>query len=1230
MTDAGDNRGAAIAVIGLALRVPGAPDAGAFWRNLMAGVESIRRFTPDELVAAGLPRALVEAPDYVPAKGWLAEADCFDAAFFGIPPRSAAQMDPQARLFLECAWQALEDAGCTVEQAGRRIGVFAGGAAMSSYYHTHLLADAETRAGADPFQLFLLNQPAALPTQVAFRLNLTGPALALQTACSTGLAAVAVACQNLIDLQCDVALAGAAALSLPLVDGYRHLAGSILSPDGHCRPFDAAAAGTVPGNGVGAVVLKRLDEALAEGDRIDAVIRGFAMNNDGRDKIGFTAPSAAGQAQAIADALAMAELPPATIGYLEAHGTATALGDAIELAALRQVFADAPAGACALGSVKGNIGHLDAAAGIAGLIKAVLALREGALPPSLHFQAANPELRLAGSPFRVQATARGWPRGTVPRRAGVSSFGMGGTNVHVVLEEGPRPKAAVEALRIQVLPLSAASPAALARNAAALAAHLEAGDDLAAVAATLQGRQALPRRLAVAAASPAEAARRLRSAIGMEAEAGAPVFLFPGQGAQHAGMAAGLARELPVFRDALEVASAGFAARGVALHAPLCAAHDDAAANAALVQTALAQPALFAVEYALARQALAWGLRPVACLGHSIGEYAALCLAGVLTLEDVLTVVVARGRLMQALPPGGMLSVRLDEAALRPLLPHGVEIAAINAPDLLVVSGPAGPLAAAQAAIEAAGGLCRPLRTSHAFHSAMMAPAEAAFRAVLRGIDFRPPEIPIVANLTGTWLSADEAMDPETWVRQLGAPVRFAEGVACLLTAGHRQALELGPGSALTTLFARQGGQAAPLLAPPQGGDDLQAALQALGQAWARGASPDWDGLWPAGRPTRVPLPPYSFERARHWVEAPGAVAPAPAPDVTSADGDGLEDRVIALWQRHLGHAAIGPEDDFHRLGGDSLLAVRLAADLNRACGGDLKPHDLLSHPTPRRLARRLSEGRDEAAAPTRVLLRPGQPGVAPLVLFHAVGGTVNLYADLVAALDPALPVVAFQSPLVAGGSAGPSSVEGMASDYLAAMGPRGKGPWRLAGSSFGGMLAFEAARQLIAAGESVELLALLDTPGPGDLPRELADDAEVLSYIARILGRPLEAAALRALAPEAMLGRFVAVLAERLPPGITGAEFAVYLAAFKLNTAAMRAYDPPPVAGLPRIGFFKARERDGDTPALPERAWQRLLGPDALEVIEVAGGHLSMMQAGRIDTVAAWLGDHLKLPAAA
>jgi len=1228
--------GADIAVIGLAARLPGAEDAEAFWDNLLRGVESIARYTPDELAAAGIPAALAAAADYVPAKGALADADCFDAAFFGIPPRTAALMDPQHRLFLECAWQALEDAGYPAEPQGQRIGVFAGGAAISSYYHENLLPGA---AGADPFQLFLLNQPAALPTQVAYRLNLTGPALAVQTACSTGLAAVAVACQNLIDLQCDLAVAGAVALSLPLAHGYRYHPGSILSADGHCRPFDADAGGTVPGNGVGAVVLKRLADAQADGDRIDAIIRGYAMNNDGRAKAGFTAPSVAGQAQAIADALAMAALTPGDFGYIEAHGTATSLGDAIELEALRQVFAGAPAASCALGSVKGNIGHLDAAAGIAGLIKAVLVLREGRLPPSLHFRQPNPALRLERSPFTVQAQAAAWPAQRRPRCAGVSSFGVGGTNVHVVLQEGPAAAAAPRSLPLQLLPLSAATPAALRRLARSLAARLRApqAPSLAAVAATLQsGRKAQAQRLAVVAATPAEAADRLSAADEGVAggEASLPVFLFPGQGAQHAGMARAL-NALPSFAEPLGRALDGFAALGIDLRPLLEASRDSAEANRRLHETALAQPAIFAVEYALAQAFLASGIRPAACLGHSLGEYTALCIAGVLDLDATLRLVAERGRLMQATPQGRMLSVRLGEAALRELLPPAVEIAALNAPDLTVIAGPAAAVEQAAEAIAKAGGLCRPLRSGHAFHSATMQPVEAPLRALLETLPLRAPSVPLVGNVGGGWVGEAESRSPAYWAQQVRAPVRFADGVATLLAAGHRRFVELGPPSGLATLVARQSADARcwTALAPAAADDDLRAFLDSLAGLWAEGLQPAWDVLWPEGRPARVPLPPYPFDRQRHWIDAPGAAvaadgeaaAAAPAGAPVPAERREAEREVIALWREHLGHPSIAAEDDFHRLGGDSLLAVQLVAALNRRFHAALQPHDLLRHSTPRRLASRLLQREKSVAADapfSRVMLRDGETGTAPLVLFHAVGGTVNLYAELVAALPPAVPVVAFQSPSLAGGAPGPRTVEAMARDYLADLIPlQPRGPFRLAGASFGGMLAFEAARQLVDRGERVELLALLDTPAPGELPRMLADDAEVLSYIARILGRPVAAEVLRPLEATARLERFIAALAERLPPGMTPAAFAVYLEAFKLNTEAMRAYRPRRAAGLPRVLFLKAAERDADTAPNPEQAWQRLLGERAIDVEVVPGSHLTMLQGDHARRLAARLG---------
>ena len=788
---------------------------------------------------------------------------------------------------------------------------------------------------------------------------------------------------------------------------------------------------------------------------------------------------------------------------------------------------------------------------------------------------------------------------------------MGGTNVHVVVEEAPVHSTTPVALPVQVLPLSASTPAALQRLAGRLAARIEGRRDLAVAGGRLDPAIRSPRFAAPLVRrrpNVAEAVERLSEAAAASATQTAdPVFLFPGQGAQHAGMAVELARYLPAFRAPLDEACDGLAALGVDLRPLLEANRDDPEANRRLMATELAQPALFAVGYALARLFQSWGIQPSACLGHSVGEYAAACIAGVVDLKSALRLVVARGLIMQALPPGDMLSVRLDEADLRPLLPSGVEIAALNAPGLTVIAGPADAIATAAAAIKAAGGLSRPLRTSHAFHSAMMEPALEPFMDALRDTELHPPAIPMASNLTGAWLDDAQAVDPAFWARQVRAPVRFSDGVATLLEAGHCCFLELGPGSGLGTLVLRQGRADTTVmatLAPVQEDDDLETALQALGRLWSLGAAPDWRTLWPDGTPQRIPLPPYPFERVRHWIDAPGATAATPVaaeiedepvPDVATG-----ETAVIALWQRHLGHDVIDPDDDYHVLGGDSLLAVRLVADLNRRFGADLQPHDLLTYATPRRLARRLDQGGDQMAAPfARVMLREGKPGNLPLVLFHAVGGTVNFYQDLATALDPAMPVVAFQSKALSGGVVADLSVEAMTSDYLAALAPvQPRGPYRLAGSSFGGMLAFEAARQLIAAGEQVELLAMMDTPGPGDLPREMADDAELLSYIARLLGRPMASDDLRTLAPRDQLERFVAALAERLPSGMTADEFAVYLDVFKSNTAAMRAYKPEPGGHVPKILFFKARERDADTPAEPECAWQNTARP------RCAGGH--------------------------
>jgi amino acid adenylation domain-containing protein len=957
----------AVAVIGMAGRFPGAPDLDAFWRNLADGVESIRFFSPEELREAGWSPELTGRPDFVPARGALEGIDRFDAAFFGIPPREAELMDPQQRLFLECAWEALEDAGCDPGGYEGSIGLYAG---VSQSAYARLLAG---RPDVDGFQAGM-NDKDFLATRASFRLNLRGPSVVVQTACSTSLVAVHLACQALVGAECDVALAGGSSVGVPQVGGYVHQEGGIASPDGHCRAFDARARGTVGGSGVGVVVLKRLEDALRDGDPVRAVIRGSALNNDGALKAGYTAPSADGQARVIAEALSVAGVPPETVSYVEAHGTATEIGDPTEVAALVRAMGDRPAGAprCALGSVKTNVGHLDAAAGVAGLVKTVLALEHRQLPPSLHFREPNPGLELEGTSFYVAASLHDWETGGPPRRAGVSSFGIGGTNAHVVLEEAPEPEPSEPARRWQLLALSARTPAALERAAERLRAHLAARPEqpLADVAWTLQaGRRAFPHRRAVVCRSHEEAIAALAPGEAGRAAAGtapspAPevAFLFPGQGAQHVGMARETYREEPVFREQLDRCAEilrprlGLDLRDVIFPAP----GGEAAAAEALEGTALAQPALFAVEYSLARLWESRGVRPAAMLGHSIGEYVAAALAGVFRLEDALALVAARGRLMAEAPAGRMLAVPLPEADARALLGTELSLAAVNGPAACVVSGPAAAVEALRAELAGRGIESRPLRTSRAFHSAMMDPVLERFRAEVARLPLRAPEVPFLSNLSGTWITPEEATDPDYWARHLRGTVRFADGAAELLREPGRVLLEVGPGRTLASLARRQGEAArgrtiaASLPHPAHGGaGEGETLAAALGALWCAGVEVDWPGLHAGERRRRVSLPTYPFERRRFWIEplntAPAAApredtTPIPGPSMTvrhhaPADRPARRERIAAAltdtFARLLGVGAadVAPGTAFLELGVDSLLLLQASRALEEGFG---------------------------------------------------------------------------------------------------------------------------------------------------------------------------------------------------------------------------------------------------------------------------------------------------------
>jgi acyl transferase domain-containing protein/acyl carrier protein len=886
-----------IAIVGMSGRFPGADDLGQFWANLRDGVESISRFTEADLAEAGIPPAMAQQPGFVNAGGVLHDAELFDASFFGFSAREAEVLDPQQRVFIECAWHAVEDAGYDPHAYPGAIGVFAG-AAMSSYLF-NILSNQEVMGLVGPYQVLLGNDKDHLATHVSYKLDLKGPALTVQTACSTSLVAVCLACQSLLDGQCDMALAGGVSIKVPQKTGYVYQEGMINSPDGHCRPFDASARGTVGGNGVGIVVLKRLADARDDRDHIRAVIRGSAVNNDGSLKVGYTAPSVEGQAEVVATAQAMAGVSPDTISYVETHGTATALGDPVEIAALTQAFRAGTArrGFCAIGSVKSNIGHLDPASGIAGLIKTALMLEHQWLPPSLHYSIPNPQIDFAGSPFYVNTTSQAWGAPDGPRRAGVSSFGIGGTNAHVVLEEGPEPDGA-PGRSGQLVVLSARSGPALDAVAAKLVDHLRRAPaaNLADVCYTAQvGRRQFDHRLMVAADSREDAIAALEAPDGGRVQRAVRtgdrdhvVFMFSGQGSQYVNMGRDLYEREETFRTWMDHCASSLAPLlGLDLRSLLYPDGDGGeAADRRLTQTEYAQPALFAVEYALAQLWIEWGVRPAAMIGHSIGEYVAACLAGVFSLDDALELVAARGHLMHLMPAGAMLAVTAPPPEIETLLGDDVDLAAINAPSQCVVSGPTAAIAALEERLAAAGLPARRLQTSHAFHSRTMDPVLAPFREAVSRIELKPPSIPFSSNVSGGWITAEAATDPAYWAHHLRQPVRFGDGLAMALERPGALLVEVGPGGVLSGLARSHPARSDTQLVlqsvrrPHESESDVLFVLRALGQLWLAGVAVDWKGLHAHERRRRVPLPTYPFERQRYWIsprDTSAAIAAAPA-----------------------------------------------------------------------------------------------------------------------------------------------------------------------------------------------------------------------------------------------------------------------------------------------------------------------------------------------------------------
>jgi amino acid adenylation domain-containing protein len=958
--------GEAIAIVGMSCRVPGAENVDEFWQQISEGREGLRDFTVEELIEAGVKADDIASADYVRRGGAIDEPYSFDASFFGYTPREAELTDPQQRVLLESAWHALEDAGIAAHR-GERVGVYVG-LARNHYFDRHLASFDDLRLGEDGFQTLIGNDKDYAATRIAYKLDLRGPALTLQTACSSSGVALHLACQALRTNDCDAALVGGARLNLPHQAGYRHVDGGPQAVDGRVRPFDSAASGMVLSSGVACLVLKPLSRAQADGDRIYALIKGSAINNDGAAKIGYTAPSLQGQLAAIHAALNTAGIDPQSIGYIEAHGTGTPLGDPIEVAALARAYEAADR--IALGSVKGNIGHLDAGAGAIGVIKTALALMHRQLPPSIHFDTPNPECDFDQTPFFVNTELRDW-NSEGPRRAAVSSFGFGGTNFHGVLEEAPPRIASSGSRAHQVLRLSAHDDQALSRIAESLAQQLHAQPDvaLADVGYTLDtGRARLPQRAAIVATNAADAATQLLKLKSGTARTTQPslVFMFPGQGAQHVDMARELYESEPLFQRLIDECAAQLATSlAVDLREVLYPTDGQREQAEQLMRTTeYAQPAIFAVSYATARLWQSWGLKPDVVVGHSLGEFVAATLAGVFKLSDALSLIAQRGSLMQSMPRGGMLAVRMSEADAQSYLIDGIALAGVNSPQQVVLAGPSDALDRVAAQLRARDIASSVLHTSHAFHSAMMADIVEPFAALVGDVLRSDSNIALVSTLSGSWSKADDLREPHHWARQLRETVRFGPAVQTLLAQPGRVFLEVGPGQSLSTAVRqaiKPDNHATVLASLPHAAQSTSAQrhlMKTVAALYVAGVDLDPKLFYAGEQRHKLSLPTYPFQRQRYFIEAAdravsvqslSATAPAAASISnvavpTTAAEDDVGSRLLRLLSQLTGqiYTLDQQHNSFLELGMDSLTLTQLASKLKREFKVDIRFRKLL------------------------------------------------------------------------------------------------------------------------------------------------------------------------------------------------------------------------------------------------------------------------------------------------
>lgn len=1290
-----------IAIVGMAGRFPGAEDVETFWQNICDKKDCITFFSREELLAVGIPEELITDSNYVPAKGALNNISGFEAPFFNFTPREAQITDPQQRLFLECAWEVLEDAGCVPAKFNGRMGVYAG-IGMNQYLMNNLSTRLDLLDAVGDYPVMIGNDKDFLSTRVSYKLNLNGPAMVLQTACSTSLVAIHTACQALINEECDAAIAGGVSFGRLGKTGYLYQEGMVMSKDGHCRAFDAEASGTVQGQGCGVVLLKRLKDAMDDRDHIYAIIKGSATNNDGSLKTGYTAPSIEGQAKAIRAAQAAANISAEQVSYIEAHGTGTPIGDPIEFEALTQAFiqsaADSKSSAkgsalpkqyCAMGSVKTNIGHLDAASGVAGLIKTAKAIERKCLPPSLHFRQPNPKIDFSNSPFYVNTETTEWKK-EGRRYAGVSSFGIGGTNAHVILTDPPTQDPPGQVRPWQIVTLSARTSSALDAMTNRFSRHLETrkDQDFANICYTLHvGRTDFNHRRYLVCRNREEAIAQLSSPhsphVITSKHKDYPrkvVFMFPGQGSQYQNMGRLLYKVEPTFRDCFDKCFDLLNEKFLFIFEHLD--KDDFLSSDKMHLSYISPPVVFIFEYAMATMLMEWGIKPDVMVGHSFGEYVAACLAGVFTLDEALELVTIRGYLIheQIREKGEMLSVNLPEHEARLLTHHDVCLAAINGERRCVLSGSSKAIRYLHQQLEERGIENRILHISHAAHSHMMEPILERFESYVARRNPRAPKIPFVSTKTGRLITDEEAMSPAYWSAHTRDTVRFHQAMESILTNRTSPdeaiiALEVGPGNTLTT-FTKQHPGLAPqdvikstTRHPLAEISDCEHLLHVVAQLWEQGIKLDWEAFHKHGSRYRVPLPTYPFERKEHWIHA-NLVHTSASTTASELESDKLEDiydvsemsanvvmptdiveqQIWEHWVRALGRKDFGISHDFFDLGGDSLLAVNLMDRLQSLFNMPLPNHLLIQKPTIIELAQHIrnhsaqvssmsNQNRpttstqyilqtNEQTLPaiiipensTLVMIQQGNSRSMPLIMIHPIGGEVFFYRDLARYLGRSQPVYAFQAASLSGKASPIASIPELAANYLGELAALGiNPPYLLGGSSFGGLVAYEMAQQLDRDHQQVNLVVMIDTPCPTNMPRSLEDSAAILHYLLQdkiqLSLRELQGLDVKAQLNYVMEQARLQGKGMELPPHLGIPMFNTWLA----HQKAVLNYNTQPYDG--DVVFFQHTEPMNGSPTSTGVPWKALVAEGKLKIYPVPGNHITMNYAPHVKTLV----EHLK-----